>query len=180
MGFENIRPSREACPQSYAANPNELGRTYLPKAGGERFLANAYSPELEERYTAWERVAMAPEPREVRDAVLPSAVEVAAKPEGVVWRGITVTDVFTASAALLFMTFTYVIRQSRKLKRENPRGYRYHRIREERNETPLFSQAFLNLFSISAARSAFDWASRLFQRPNSAHPFDGLRRRSSQ
>jgi hypothetical protein len=178
--FEHVRGSAEACPYRYTGSPDQSGRVYILRTREAGFVETAHSRELLAAHEKWERAAFDPSPETVRDAELPPIARIEDGARLGILTGVDARKVFAVCGLIMTLTGIYVYAQTRKLKRENPRGYRYQRIRDDRSGTPPPAQAFLKRSPASAARSVFDWASRLFHRPNRDQPLEGLRRKSSQ
>jgi len=178
LGFEHIRGSREACTEEHAASVDAIARVYLPQPG-VGFLANAYPEELQASAETDDRALLDLKPgAPIRAVILPDLGE-AGSPAGFLQNIDLRTVGGVALIAVLLSGIAVPFHARKLLKKTDPLLRRYIK-REDPSAKSAFSQALTKRFWISAARSPFDWASKLFHRPNSAHPLSGFRRKSSQ
>lgn len=175
--YDHERPSRADCAEAHRTSPYETARVYLPHPE-RRFLANAYSRALQKKQLTAETAALIATPVDVRMAVLPVLGEKRIRTS--FWEDVDMARIFAVLlTALILAGIVALVQVRRLLAKLHPMARNYSR-REDLSVTSAFSQAFTKRFWISAPRSLFDWASKLFHKPNSAQPLPGLRRKSSQ
>lgn len=174
LGFEHARGPRDRCMEEHFASVDRTARVYLPSPGSG-FLANDYAAALAAEEASapleFQRVAL-------RAVSLPAMADGLAS--GGFWSEVDMMSLAVAVFLALAVAGVATGVQQRKIRKKYDPFLRRYSKRDDPSARSAFSQAFTKRFWISAARSPFAWASRLFHKPNSAQPLSGLRRKSSQ